>query len=52
MWEIGGAAVALRLVQLAQNQHEVSRALGVLTDGLRNSWQNSEDMEQMRESRA
>ncbi|TBU31477.1 beach-domain-containing protein [Dichomitus squalens] len=48
MWEIGGAAVALRLVQLAQNQHEVSRALGVLTDGLRNSWQNSEDMEQMR----
>ena len=50
MWEIGGAAVALRLVQLAQNQHEVSRALGVLTDGLRNSWQNSEDMEQMRES--
>ena len=49
MWEIGGAAVALRLVQLAQNAHEVSRALGVLTDGLRNSWQNSEDMEQMRE---
>ncbi|PIL27451.1 hypothetical protein GSI_10600 [Ganoderma sinense ZZ0214-1] len=47
MWEIGGAAVALRLVQLAQNPHEVSRALGVLTDGLRNSWQNSEDMEQM-----
>ena len=48
MWEIGGAAVALRLVQFAQNPHEVSRALGVLTDGLRNSWQNSEDMEQMR----
>ncbi|KAI0746713.1 beach-domain-containing protein [Daedaleopsis nitida] len=48
MWEIGGAAVALRLVQLAQNPHEVSRALGVLTDGLRNSWQNSEDMEQLR----
>ncbi len=49
MWEIGGAAVALRLVQLAQNAHELSRALGVLTDGLRNSWQNSEDMEQLRE---
>ncbi|OSD07923.1 beach-domain-containing protein [Trametes coccinea BRFM310] len=48
MWEIGGAAVALRLVQLANNQHEVSRALGVLTDGLRNSWQNSEDMERLR----
>ncbi len=49
MWEIGGAAVALRLVQLAQNPHELSRALGILTDGLRNSWQNSEDMEQLRE---
>ena len=48
MWEVGGAAVALRLVQLAQSPHEMSRALGVLTDGLRNSWQNSEDMEQMR----
>ncbi|KAI8986856.1 beach-domain-containing protein [Trametes punicea] len=47
MWEIGGAAVALRLVQLANNAHEVSRALGVLTDGLRNSWQNSEDMERL-----
>jgi hypothetical protein len=23
--------------------------LGILTDGLRNSWQNSEDMEQLRE---
>ncbi|KAH9919489.1 beach-domain-containing protein [Epithele typhae] len=48
MWEIGGAAVALRLVQIAGNSHELSRALGVLTDGLRNSWQNSEDMEQLR----
>ncbi|KAI0360774.1 beach-domain-containing protein [Trametes cingulata] len=48
MWEIGGAAVSLRLVQLANNPHEVSRALGVLTDGLRNSWQNSEDMERLR----
>ncbi|OJT13456.1 Beige protein -like protein [Trametes pubescens] len=48
MWEIGGAAVSLRLVQLANNPHEVSRALGVLTDGLRNGWQNSEDMERLR----
>ncbi|KAH9896772.1 beach-domain-containing protein [Cubamyces lactineus] len=47
MWEIGGAAVSLRLVQLANNPHEVSRALGILTDGLRNSWQNSEDMERL-----
>ena len=32
-----------------QNPHELSRALSILTDGLRNSWQNSEDMEQLRE---
>ncbi|KAH9846387.1 beach-domain-containing protein [Lenzites betulinus] len=48
MWEIGGAAVSLRLIQLASNAHEVSRALGVLTDGLRYGWQNSEDMERLR----
>lgn len=48
VWKLGGAAVYLRLVQLASNSHELSRALGVLTDGLRNSWQNSEDMEQLR----
>ncbi|OBZ78370.1 Beige 1 [Grifola frondosa] len=48
MWKIGGAAVPLRLVQLANNPHELSRALGILTDGLRNSWQNSEDMERLR----
>ena len=29
----------------------MSRALGVLTDGLRNSWQNSEDMERLRKPR-
>jgi hypothetical protein len=68
MWEIGGVAVALRLIQLAkvilnsvfqnmsmfnhseQTPHELSRTLGILTDGLRNSWQNSEDMERMRTS--
>ncbi|KAF8233255.1 beach-domain-containing protein [Tricholoma matsutake] len=48
LWKIGGAAVALRLVQVANTPHEVSRALGVLTDGLKNSWQNSEDMERLR----
>ncbi|KAG6889353.1 hypothetical protein C0992_005581 [Termitomyces sp. T32_za158] len=49
LWKIGGAAVVLRLVQVAHTQHELSRALGVLSDGLRNSWQNSEDMEKLRE---
>ncbi|KAK7042535.1 hypothetical protein R3P38DRAFT_3448691 [Favolaschia claudopus] len=48
LWMIGGAAVPLRLLQVANTPHEVSRALGVLMDGLRNSWQNSEDMERLR----
>ncbi|KAJ3575407.1 hypothetical protein NP233_g1115 [Leucocoprinus birnbaumii] len=48
LWTIGGAAVALRLVQLSQSPHELSRALSILTDGLKNSWQNSEDMERLR----
>ncbi|KAH8809671.1 beach-domain-containing protein [Flagelloscypha sp. PMI_526] len=48
LWKVGGAAVALRLVQAASSAHELSRSLGVLTDGLRNSWQNSDDMERLR----
>ncbi|KZT25814.1 beach-domain-containing protein [Neolentinus lepideus HHB14362 ss-1] len=48
MWRVGGASAALRLIQLATTPHEVSRALGILTEGLRNSWQNSEDMERLR----
>ncbi|KIK63270.1 hypothetical protein GYMLUDRAFT_196894 [Collybiopsis luxurians FD-317 M1] len=48
LWRIGGAAVALRLVQVAQTPHEISRALGVVTDGVKNSWQNSEDIERLR----
>ena len=38
------------LDSLAQTPHELSRTLGILIDGLRNSWQNSEDMERMRTS--
>ncbi|KAA1472737.1 beach-domain-containing protein [Dentipellis sp. KUC8613] len=48
VWELGGAAVPMRLVQLANTPHELSRTLGILTDSLRNSWQNSEDMERIR----
>ncbi|THV04025.1 beach-domain-containing protein [Dendrothele bispora CBS 962.96] len=48
LWKIGGIAVALRLVQVANTPHETSRSLSVLTDGLKNSWQNSEDMERLR----
>jgi len=32
-----------------QTPHELSRTLGILIDGLRNNWQNSEDMERLRE---
>ncbi|KAF9067929.1 beach-domain-containing protein [Rhodocollybia butyracea] len=48
LWREGGAAVALRLIQVAQTPHEISRALGVVTDGMKNSWQNSEDIERLR----
>lgn len=68
LWMVGGAAISLRLVQLAnvhllhhslptpsmliiaQTSHELSRTLGILTDGLRNNWQNSEDMERLRKN--
>ncbi|KAF8635320.1 hypothetical protein AX17_003946 [Amanita inopinata Kibby_2008] len=48
LWNIGGPAVALKLVHAANAPHELSRTLGVLLDGLKNSWQNSEDMERLR----
>ncbi|KAG1898251.1 uncharacterized protein F5891DRAFT_1238965 [Suillus fuscotomentosus] len=47
VWRIGGAASLLRLVALAQTPHELSRALSVFSDCLRNSWQNSDDMERL-----
>ncbi|KAF9531325.1 hypothetical protein CPB83DRAFT_848844 [Crepidotus variabilis] len=48
LWKIGGVAVGLRLVELAETPHELSRTLAILTDALKNSWQNSEDMERLR----
>lgn len=48
LWKIGGVPVPLKLVQLANTTHELSRAVGVLTDGVANSWQNSDDMERWR----
>ncbi|KAG2135261.1 hypothetical protein DEU56DRAFT_888131 [Suillus clintonianus] len=47
VWSIGGAALLLRLVALAQTPHELSKALNVFSDCLRNSWQNSYDMESL-----
>ncbi|KAF9267665.1 beach-domain-containing protein [Marasmius fiardii PR-910] len=48
LWRLGGTAVTLRLVQLASTPHELSRALSIFNDGIRNSWRISEDVEQLR----
>ncbi|KAL1717715.1 beach-domain-containing protein, partial [Schizophyllum commune] len=48
VWSLGGAAVALRLLQLAKTSHELSRSLSITADILRNHWGNSEDMERLR----
>ncbi|KAL0063705.1 Beige protein-like 1 [Marasmius tenuissimus] len=48
LWKLGGTAVTLRLVQAASTPHELSRALAILSDGIKNSWRNSEDMERLR----
>ncbi|KAI0700338.1 beach-domain-containing protein [Cytidiella melzeri] len=48
MWRLGGAAIPLRLVQLAKTSHELSRTLAILANGMRNDWQNSDDMERLR----
>ncbi|KAH7912895.1 hypothetical protein BJ138DRAFT_1124827 [Hygrophoropsis aurantiaca] len=47
LWKIGGPALVLRLIMFAQTSHELSRVLSVLSDSLRNCWQNCDDMERM-----
>ncbi|KAH7926600.1 beach-domain-containing protein [Leucogyrophana mollusca] len=47
LWKIGGPALVLRLVMFAQTTHELSRAINILSDSLRNCWQNCDDMERM-----
>ncbi|KIK26284.1 hypothetical protein PISMIDRAFT_271223 [Pisolithus microcarpus 441] len=47
LWKIGGVRLALCLVHQAQTQHELSRTISILCDSLRNSWQNSEEMEKI-----
>ncbi|KAI6157101.1 hypothetical protein BKA82DRAFT_965252 [Pisolithus tinctorius] len=47
LWEVGGVQLALRLVHQAQTQHELSRTISILCDSVRNSWQNSEEMEKI-----
>ncbi|KAJ3818015.1 beach-domain-containing protein [Lentinula raphanica] len=48
LFRVGGVGIALKLVGAAKTSHELSRALGVFTDGIKNSWQNSEDVERLR----
>lgn len=48
VWNLGGAAIALRLLHLAKTSHELSRSLSIAADILRNQWANSEDMERLR----
>ncbi|KAJ3720550.1 hypothetical protein C8R42DRAFT_671005 [Lentinula raphanica] len=48
LFRVGGIGIALKLVGAAKTSHELSRALGVFTDGIKNSWQNSEDVERLR----
>ncbi|KAF9014685.1 beach-domain-containing protein [Hymenopellis radicata] len=47
LWKIGGTSIPLHLLQLAKSPHEISRTLSILTDCIRNSWENSEDMERL-----
>ncbi|KAH7092832.1 beach-domain-containing protein [Auriculariales sp. MPI-PUGE-AT-0066] len=47
LWQVGGPAVTLRLVELAESPQDLCNTLSILCDGLRTSWQNSEDMERM-----
>ncbi|EGO20076.1 hypothetical protein SERLADRAFT_374121 [Serpula lacrymans var. lacrymans S7.9] len=47
LWKIGGVALILRLLDLAKTSHELSRTIGALCDSLRNSWQNSEEIEKL-----
>ncbi|KZV83556.1 beach-domain-containing protein [Exidia glandulosa HHB12029] len=47
LWQVGGPAVTLRLVELAETPQDLCTTLSILCDGLRTSWQNSEDMERM-----
>lgn len=45
---VGGPAVALKLVQLANTSAELGLTLGILFESIKENWQASEDMERMR----
>ncbi|KAF8584664.1 beach-domain-containing protein [Ramaria rubella] len=48
VWEIGGSAVLLRIIELANNPHDLHNTVAIFADALRTSWQNSEDVERIR----
>ncbi|KIY47744.1 beach-domain-containing protein [Fistulina hepatica ATCC 64428] len=45
--KLDGPIIGLGLMQLTKTPHELSRSLGIFTDILRNSWQNSDDIERL-----
>lgn len=47
MWKIGGCAVGLRLVELAENSKQLYDGVCVVIELIRYSWRNSEDMERI-----
>ncbi|KAG8936117.1 hypothetical protein FRC02_004435 [Tulasnella sp. 418] len=47
IWRMGGAAVLLRIIELASTEVDMSRSLSMLSDAIRTSWRNSEDMERI-----
>ncbi|KAG9019622.1 hypothetical protein FRB90_012468 [Tulasnella sp. 427] len=49
VWNFGGAAVLLRLVQLASSEQELASAVSILADAVNASWQLSDEMERSRE---
>ncbi|GJJ12773.1 hypothetical protein Clacol_007018 [Clathrus columnatus] len=48
MWEIGGAGILLRIVEIANTPRTLCSALTILSEALKTSWLNSEDMERIR----
>ncbi|CAJ0639828.1 8424_t:CDS:10 [Entrophospora sp. SA101] len=47
IWKIGGSAIALRLIDLAETTTDLYKTVCILIELIRFSWRNSEDMERI-----
>jgi len=47
---VGGGAVILKMIDLAQTSNELAAALNILRDLIKDSWKASEEMERIRRS--